>query len=219
MPAQDLRVRPRPAWYAVPVVMWVVALVLFVLAIFAIARVVNNGVDQLRAGGGGVWEVSVPADGLTLYTTDPNSTANCTLTPANGRAVPLETLKVTIEISINGPTYYGLGVTPDGLAPGQYKVSCGDIASNARLGTGPRVDVTALATRAIWGLVLPLVLGVVGLVVLIIVVVKRHSSKSRLRTMQAYAGSGYGGGWNQDFGSGGPSGPPGGPPPPPPPRP
>ncbi len=227
-----MRVRPRAAWFAVPVVMWVAAAVLFALAIAAIAHVVNAGVDRVPTSPTG-WRVSVPADGLTFYTTDASSTADCVLTSSNGTRTALDTLDVTIEITINGPTYHGLGVTPSGLAPGRYVVTCSDITSGARLGTGPRVDVTALATRALWGLVLPMVLGVVGLVVLIVLIVKRHSSRSRIQTMHAYAASGYGSAWNQAYGPAGPGTRPGpvspggrgdadadgGPPPPPPPPP
>lgn len=206
MPERELQVRPRAVWYAVPVVMWAAAAVLFVLAVVAIAHVVNAGVDRVPAGGSG-WQVAVPANGLTFYTTDANSTADCVLTSSDGTRTPLETLDVTIEITINGPTYHGLGVTPSDLAPGRYLVTCSDIASGARLGTGPRVDVTALATRALWGLVLPMVLGVAGLVVLIVLIVKRHSSRSRIRTMNAYAASGYGSAWNQTQGPAGPGAP------------
>ncbi len=212
VPEEEMRVRPRAAWYALPVVMWAAAAVLFVLALVAIANVVNAGVDRVPAGSAG-WRVTVPADGLTLYTTDPNSTADCTLMSPRGTSTPLDTLNVTIEININGPTYYALGVTPKDLAPGQYTVTCSDISAGARLGTGPRVDVTALATRALWGLLLPLALGVIGLIVIIVLIVKRHSSKSRIKTMRAYAGTGYGSAWNQPY----PPGRDGGPPPPPPP--
>lgn len=203
---EDTRVRPRAGWYAVPVVCWVIAIVLFTLAVIAIARVVNHGIDRLGAAPA-AQTVSVPADGLTFYTTDQNSTADCTLVSTNGATTPLDSLNVTLEIQINGPTFYGLGVTPDELAPGPYTVSCNGLVPGTRLGTGPRVDVTALATRALWGLVLPAVLGVAGLIVLIVLIVKRHGCKSRIRTQQAYAASGRGSAWTST-----------GPPPPPPPH-
>jgi hypothetical protein len=225
MVSEEPRVRPRVGWYAVPVVLWIVAAVLFGLALAALSHIINSGIEPVRNRG----TVSVPADGFTLYTTDPVSTATCTL-GGGGEPVGLETFSFNLDISVNGPTYHGVGVTPEDLPAGTYRLVCTDVSPESRLGTGPRIDVTAIATRAVWGFVLPPVLGIVGVVVLIVVVVRRHTSKARIRSMHAYAGagSGYGTAWNQQYGSGpsgsGPSqsGPPNSgnsesPPPPPPP--
>ena len=122
----------------------------------------------------------MPDDGFTLYTTDPVSTATCTL-GGGGERVELETFSFNLDISVNGPTYHGIGVTPEDLPAGTYRLVCTDVSPDSRLGTGPRIDVTAIATRAVWGFVLPPVLGIVGVVVLIVVVVRRHSSKARIR--------------------------------------
>ncbi len=202
MVSEEPRVRPRIGWYAVPVVLWIVAAVLFGLALAALSHIINSGIEPVRNQG----TISVPEDGLTLYTTDPVSTATCTL-GGGGERVELETFSFNLDISVNGPTYHGIGVTPEDLPAGTYRLVCTDVSPDSRLGTGPRIDVTAIATRAVWGFVLPPVLGIVGVVVLIVVVVRRHSSKARIRSMQAYAGagSGYGAAWNQQYGSG-PSG-------------
>ena len=53
----------------------VVAAVLFGLALAALSHIINSGIEPVRNRG----TVSVPADGFTLYTTDPVSTATCTL--------------------------------------------------------------------------------------------------------------------------------------------
>ncbi len=207
MVSEEPRVRPRVGWYAVPVVLWIVAAVLFGLALAALSHIINSGIEPVRNQG----TISVPEDGFTLYTTDPVSTATCTL-GGGGERVELETFSFNLDISVNGPTYHGIGVTPEDLPAGTYRLVCTDVSPDSRLGTGPRIDVTAIATRAVWGFVLPPVLGIVGVVVLIVVVVRRHSSKARIRSMQAYAGagSGYGAAWNQQYGSGpsgsGPSG-------------
>jgi hypothetical protein len=217
MVSEEPRVRPRVGWYAVPVVLWIVAAVLFGLALAALSHIINSGIEPVPNRG----TVRVPADGFTLYTTDPVSTATCTL-GGGGERVELETFSFNLDIRDNGPTYHGIGVTPEDLPAGTYRLVCTDVSPDSRLGTGPRIDVTAIATRAVWGFVLPPVLGIVGVVVLIVVVVRRHTSKARSRSRKAYAtaGSGYGAAWNQQYGSG-PSGsgnsesPP--PPPPPPP--
>ncbi len=183
----DLRVRPRAAWYCVTAVLWGVGLVLFAFAVVEIAHVVNGGVDRAVNHA----DVTVPGNGLTVYTTDPDSVASCVLTHGSGHPVPLDTLGFTMEISVNGPTYYAVGVTPHSLAAGSYRLDCRDVRPGAEFGFGPRVDVKTLATRVIWGILLPLALGLIGLVTLIVVVVKRHNAKSRIRSMRAYAVAGH----------------------------
>jgi hypothetical protein len=194
--SEEPRVRPRAGWYAVPVVLWIVAAILLGLALAALSHIINSGIDPVRNQG----TLSVPDDGLTVYTTDPDSTASCTLT-GGGERVELETFSFDLDINVNGPTYHGIGVTPETLPAGTYRLVCTDVSPGSRLGTGPRIDVTAIATRAVWGFVLPPVLGITGLVVLIVLVVRRHSSKAQIRSMQAYAGigSGYGAAWNQQY--------------------
>ena len=205
---QDLTVRPRAAWYVLPVVMFVVALALFIAAVIAIADIVNSGVDRV----GNNATIQVPASGLTVYTTDVNSMAQCVLVEPGGSRTPLDTLDINLEINVSGPTYYGLGVTPDSLPAGSYQLQCTDLATATTLGIGKRVDVTALATRALWGIFLPMALGVIGLVILIVLIVKRYNAKSRIRTARAYAATGYPPGWQYPPPRSG-----GFPPPPPPP--
>ncbi len=199
---QDLQVRPRAAWYGVTAALWVVGLVLFAFAVVAIAHVVNSGVDRAVNHA----DVAVPQDGLTFYTTDPDSVASCALSNGSGQQVPLDTLGFTMEISINGPTYYAVGVTPHSMAAGAYRLDCRDVRPDAIFGFGPRVDVKTMATRFIWGVALPLALGLIGLVLLIVVAVKRHGAKSRIRSMHAYAVAGHGQVWNPAYVPRGPTG-------------
>jgi hypothetical protein len=199
--SEEPRVRPRAGWYAVPVVLWIVAAVLFGLALAALSHIINSGVDPVHNRG----ILTVPDGGLTVYTTDPVSTASCTLRGDNGDLFSLDTFTFNLDINLNGPTYHGIGVTPETMPAGTYRLACTDVATGSRLGTGPRIDVTAIATRALWGFVLPPVLAIVGVVLLIVLLVKRHGSKSRIQSMQVYSGSGYGGGygtaWNEQYGS------------------
>ena len=166
---------------------WIVAAVLFGLALAALSHIINSGIDPVPTEG----RSACPRTDSPFYTTDPVSTATCTL-GGGGERVELETFSFNLDISVNGPTYHGIGVTPEDLPAGTYRLVCTDVSPDSRLGTGPRIDVTAIATRAVWGFVLPPVLGIVGVVVLIVVVVRRHTSKARIRSMQAYAGAGSG---------------------------
>lgn len=221
MQVEDQRVRPRAMWFLLPATMWIVAIALFAVAVGTLIHIVNSGIDriptvQTPSSGGAVSTaiLRVPADGLTLYTTVKSSDATCTLLPSGtGEQVSLESFSFDLNITRSGRTYYGLGVTPKSMAAGSYGLRCIDAVSGERFGTGLRIDTTALATRFLWGFALPLGLGLAGLAILIVLIVRRHSAKTRLRARQAYAGPGYGGGWNTPYS---PSSPP---PPPPPARP
>ena len=41
VPVEDQEIRPRAAWYAVPAVLWLIGLTLFVIALIAIAKAVT----------------------------------------------------------------------------------------------------------------------------------------------------------------------------------
>ena len=211
---KEQQVRPRAMWDALPTVMFVVAIGLVVVAIVTIAHIVNADIDRVPGTASGdeqdeVGSVSVPSGGFTLYTTTQDSDATCSLQPAgDGQAVELESFSFGFEVPHGGRAYYGVGVTPESLAPGEYSLVCSETVAGDRFSTGPRIDTTALATRFIWGLALPLVLVAVGIVILIILLVKRHRSKARLTAMQPYGAPGYGEAWKQTHGSGGPPPPP-----------
>src|SRR3954447_10191576 len=93
MPNQDLRVRPRALWYLLPATMFVVAVVLFVVAISTIAHLVNGDLtrvpttpDTSDVGGQGqiTGQVPGPGNGRTLWTETKISDAACVLQPNNG---------------------------------------------------------------------------------------------------------------------------------------
>jgi hypothetical protein len=176
-PVEEETIRPRAAWYVVPAVLWLTALTLFVIALLSIAHVVKSGVDPIDNHA----LVDIDTDGLTFYTTGSQSKVTCVLTPPNGSAFSLDLLDVTLNITVDENSYHAIGVTPDDLPAGRYRFDCTPVLPRTTFGTGPRVDIAALATRALWGIFLPLVLGVIGLVVLIVVIVRRHGAKIRLR--------------------------------------
>ena len=183
----DSRVRPSALCYLVPVLLWIVSLVLFGLTFKAVADLVTDGVDPIRNSA----SVEVPDDGITVYSTSPTST--CALVTPGGTSTGLETLDGEFELDLpNDPTYFAVGSTPEDLASGTYQLQCSGIRTG-ELGIGQRLDPIAIGKRVLWGVLLPAFLGFVGLIVLVVLLVKRHNSKSRLKDAQAWSG-GYGGG-------------------------
>lgn len=181
------KVRPAAGWYVVPIGLLLVSLGLVIAVVVSFARFISDGVDPVANNS----QVSVPEDGLTVYSTDSLAVGNCTLSVSGAPPIPLDSFDAEFRLDAAGPEYYALASTPEGIEPGAYRLSC-SMGGN-ELGIGQRLDVGAAAVRVLWGVVVPLVLGFVGLVVLIVLLVTRHSSKSRLRATERATAAGYGG--------------------------
>ncbi len=207
---QDQKVRPSATWYLLPVAIWIGCIVLAVIAFRPFIDLVKAGIDPVSNGS----QVSVPTDGLTVYGTNGNGSRSCQLVDSSGSATQLD--QFDADIHVNPPDdrdYYALASTPDGLSGGRYNLQCDQSGPRSQLGIGDRLDVGALGKRLALGIIVPLVAGLIGLAIVIVLLVKRHNSKSRIRTARAQAASGYPGGWPPASGGGYP------PPPPPPPPP
>ncbi len=185
---QGARVRPAAGWYIIPIGLLLVSLGLVIAVVVSFADFINKGVDPVANDS----QVTVPEDGLTVYSTSRLAVGGCLLSAPGTRPIPLESFDAEFSLDAAGPTFYALASTPEGIKPGAYRLSCG-VGDNA-LGIGQRLDVGAVAVRVLWGVVVPLVLGFVGLVVLIVLLVMRHNSKSRLRATQRATTAGYRGG-------------------------
>jgi hypothetical protein len=193
--ASDTTVRPAATWYLVTAVLWIAALVVAVIAWKPIIDIVRDGVDPIRNHG----QISVSSAGLTVYAIDQSRrTGSCLLVDSSGKSIALQAFDSNFSWKVEGDgrSFKGLGSTPSGLPPGNYELSCTGMAPTAELGTGPRISIGDVTRIALLGVVVPAILGLAGLVVLIVLLVKRHNSKSRIKAAQAYAaGGGYPGGW------------------------
>ncbi len=190
----DMKVRPAATWYLVPVLLWVAAIVLALVAWKPIIDLVRNGVQPV----GNNASISVPSGGLTIYATRQPTGGTCTIAAGSGAPMALTTFQTDVNWSLptnNGGTYYGLGSTPSSLSAGTYALHCTGLAPGASLGTGQRIDIGVVTRVGLLGVIVPLILGLIGLVVLIVLLVKRHNSKSRIKTMRASATNGYPGAW------------------------
>jgi hypothetical protein len=205
-PMPEIPVRPRAAWYLVVVVLWVASAVLFGTAVASFIRVIDHGVTPIQANS----SVPVSDSGLTIYSRTKPVTHDCVLRDASGHTITMDGLSFDLDATFDGTTVYAVASSPDGIANGDYSVTCSGV--NGELYYGQKFPVGSVLLRTgISGL-----LGLVGLVVLIVLLVRRHTSKSRIRTQHLVNAQGQGVGWPPGWAGGPPTASYGAPAPPPP---
>jgi hypothetical protein len=140
--------------------------------------------------------VSIGSDGLSVYAEETDTLGACTVTADGGSPIRLESFNSfgeELEVATTGPTLQAYASTPDDLPPGSYVISC-EGGDSTILATGERIDEDAIMRGLVIGFVIASILGVIGLVLLIVLLVKRHNSKNRIRAEQSAA---YYGAWAQ----------------------
>jgi len=184
------KVRPSLLWLLVVAVLWITALVVcIVVAIRPLVELVTAETTAFRNGS----QVAISTEGLTVYSTN-DTVVPCVLTDANGTSIRMDGFgNDSFELPReDGTQLHALASTPDGLAAGTYTITC-DRASGM-LAHGERVDFSELGVKMLLGFGIPAVLGLIGLILLIVVLVRRHKSKNRIRDAQAayaYPGAGW----------------------------
>jgi hypothetical protein len=192
MSQADTRVRPSALWYIAVAVLWIASLLIFLFGIWPVIAIYKDGVNQIANGA----QISIPSDGYTIYSSSRPPNATCTLQPRGGSPVQAEPVDKDLRDALtftfdNGPDVKPLANTPSGLPAGTYQVSC-NVPQTAVLATGKRVDVDSFGGRLALGIIGSIVAGVAGLIILIVLLVRRHNSKQRVRQAQAAAAYGYG---------------------------
>lgn len=209
IPAQEMKVRPSALWYVLVVVLWVGAFVVAFISFKPFFDLIDAGITSTPNNG----PVMVTGDGFTVYSQNDPADRSCTLTGSGSEIIKLDSFDVDFTLNTTSASNYtALASTPEGTGPGTYTLSCAGVGPRDSLGIGDRLDVGALAKRLVLGVFVPMAMGLLGLVILIVMLVKRHTSKSRIRNAKAQAASGYSGGYPT---SGGYPPPPGQYPPPP----
>lgn len=194
-------VRPRAVWYLVVVVLWVASAVLLGTIVASFVRVIDHGVTPISQG------IPVSDSGITVYSrTDPVTHDCVMLNPA--RRYTMDGLSYDLSATFDGTTVYAVASSPDGATPGTYLVRCQ--GEKSQLYYGDKFPLSSILIR--FGI--SAVLGVLGLVALIVLLVKRHTSKSRIRAEQLAMAPGYGAGWPPGWTGGPPASPYGQPTPP-----
>lgn len=186
------KVRPSLLWLLVVAVLWITAVVVcIVVAIRPLVDLVTADTTGFRNGA----QVAISTDGLTVYSTN-DTVVPCVLTGADGSTIRMDDFgNDSFELPReDGTELHALASTPDGLPAGTYAITC-DRASGM-LAYGERVDFSELGIKMLLGFGIPAVLGLIGLILLIVVLVRRHRSKNRIRDAQAVYASPYpGAGW------------------------
>jgi len=188
--ADPYQVRPSARWYAAVVVAWIVAAVCIFFAVKPLIDVLDVTpipIDNRTSLG-------ISGNGLTVYATGSVAGSSvCSVMDENGNVSLLDgvTDTSTFEVTAaDGSTMQPIATTPKDLVPGTYTLRCVGVRG-ALLGFGDRINFDGVLLQVGAMFILAGLFGVAGLVVLIVVLVKRHNSKSRLRWAQAaYAGWG-----------------------------
>lgn len=177
-PEPDLRVRPSARWYLLPIGIFVACVIIVFFAFKPLLDLVGQGIDPVRNGA----QVTVPVGGITVYSQDENVSRDCALVDDSGSASALKAFETDVNLDPpNSPGYQALASTPEGFSAGAYLLQCPQADAGARLGLGARLDIESLSKRATVGVLVSLAAGLIGLMILIVLLVKRHNSKSRRR--------------------------------------
>lgn len=182
--APDDTVRPRAAWYLLVAVLWVGSAVVVGTVVATFVQVVDHGVTSFQAG----QQVTVPDGGLTIYSRSRPQSRDCALTDAAGRTATIDGLGYDLNATFDGTTVYAVASTPNGTASGTYRIRCPGVGGSNQLYFGDRVPIRSILVRG----GIALVLGLAGLAALIVLLVRRHTSRSQLRTRQLAVAHGYG---------------------------
>jgi hypothetical protein len=181
----DERVRPRAAWYLLVAALWIAAAILLGTIGATFVHIVDHGVTPIPSA-----IVKVPNSGLTIYSRTQPAERDCSLSRPGATAVRMDNLSYDLDVTLNGTHVYALASTPSDLPAGRYAVSCSGLSATD-LYYGDRIPMASIFIR----LGISGVLGLCGLAVLIVLLVRRHASKSEIRTRQMMAATGYGAGW------------------------
>jgi len=192
-PTAGSRVRPRAGWYLLVALLWIASLVVGGTVIATVVNVIDHGVTSFQAG----QHIPVPQSGLTIYARSRPQSDTCTLTDQTGASTSMEGLGYDLNATFNGVTVYAVAATPDGIAPGSYAISCPGIGTG-ELYYGEKFPLGSILVRV----GISALLGLAGLVLLIVLLIRRHTSKSRIRSQRPMNTAGYGTG--QPPGWGGP---------------
>ncbi len=182
-PPAELKVRPHGAWYLLVVALWVAALVLIGTVVATAVNLVEDGVTQLPPS----HAVVVPESGLTFYAAIEPASRDCALAGEGGQISRMPGLPYDFNTTFNGTDYYAVASTPKGLAPGTYIVSCPGVGPTATMWAGDKLPLASLLVRS----AIAAILGLLGIPLLIALIIKRHSSKSKVRAQRLAGTPGY----------------------------
>lgn len=156
--------RPRRRWFAVGALLLVLAGVVFAVGLFTtVSRGTDTDVEALVRGGGQPIGASVPVgEERMLFVPAGQPAPRCQVTDAEGRGLPLRSPSTSTTVTVDGVTWTGFALF---TSPTEgIEVGCETTVDRLRIGSplGSGFVVGLLVT-----VLLPMMLGVAGLVVLI----------------------------------------------------
>lgn len=166
---------PSRAWYLLPSLMVLAAVILAGFGIASFARFVGSDFHDYQPDSA----ISVTREGFTVYaengTTGP-ADLRCTV---EGPEATVQLPRVSGRTTLtNGQgTFLAIASTPRDLPTGRYVLSCVSHRSGAdvqQLFVGPRVDLTAVGRLVALAIIAPLFLGVCSIVLFAIVAILRY---------------------------------------------
>jgi len=165
---------PSRAWYLLPTLLVLAAVLLAGFGIASFARFVGTDFHAYQQGS----SIAVTPDGFTVYAEGRMTRAadlRCTVT-GTGATVTLRPVSGRTTMSNNNGTFTALASTPPGMPAGQYVLSCVSELSgdDVRIYVGPRLDLAGVGRLVAFGIVAPLFLGICSVVLFIIVAVLRY---------------------------------------------
>jgi hypothetical protein len=176
------KVGPSRAWFILPFVFLLAAVVLAGLGIASFAHFVASDFSAIQPGS----PISATRDGFTVYTnTEAGSTRPadllCTATGKDG-AVQLQNITGKTTLGNGETTFVAIASSPSDLPAGNYVVACTSAFTRAQmpLFLGPRFDVAAVGRMVAFNVIAPLLLGFCGVVIFVIVAVARYRAHRKV---------------------------------------
>jgi hypothetical protein len=169
-------IKPSRMWY------WVAA-ALFVGSLIPAFFLVRSGVDTIDLSVDELNGDTIEVDDQSLSVFAPEYLSvpellDCTVTPPGGEPIPLES--PSNELSLD--SHERVGVIPDGLPEGSYRLRCADGAGVVPIdGFGIRSTEgwTEAILKIVAAVVVPGVAGLVAITIAVITAVRRSSARRR----------------------------------------
>ena len=171
---------PSRAWYILPGLMVMTAVVLAGFGISLFVHFVNTDMSVYQPDS----SISVSKDGFTLYTeggTVRPADLSCTASGSDAK-VQLRTVSGQITLLSNGEgTFEAIASTPQDFPAGSYVISCVSASGmDVPLFVGPRFDSLAVGRIMALGIIAPLFLGICATVLVTILAVMRYRAHRRV---------------------------------------
>jgi hypothetical protein len=171
------KVGPSRAWFVLPSLFLIAALVLGGIGITSFVNFVRSDFRAYQPGA----SISVTKDGFTLYAENGTlrlGDLRCTATGPAGQT-PLRAIVGRETLSNGQGTFIAIASSPADFPAGQYVLSCESASAgfDVPLYLGPRIDIAAVGRLAIFGIVAPLFLGFCSIVLFAVLVFLRYRSR------------------------------------------